>query len=703
WSDRVVADNDVCLFVAVPAGGGGSGGGSNPLRTILTVAVMVAATIVTGGVAGLFEAGSLIGGLAGAAAGAAVTIGGMALVNALVPVANNSASRNTSSISTSPTYSLAAQGNTARFGDVVPVQYGRHILFPDYIAPPWAEYSSNEQYLYQTLCLGVGECEIHRTRIDKTDIANFDEITTELVLPGATATLFDTNVITAEEVSGQEAKGTNETGADWVGPFVATAVETVVTSIHIDIVLARGLYYADDNGDLENRTVTWDVEARLIDDDDQPLGSWISLGSESITDATATAIRRSYSYAVSNGRYEVRLERTNDKDLSSRAGNDLQWVGLRSSINGVSSWPGLTVLLVKARATNNLSSRTSRRINVIQTRKLPIWDDVLKVWSAPVATRSIVWAFCDILRAEYGGQLSDDNLLLPELTALDVKLTARGDYCDGIFDSLSSIWDALASVARCGRAVPVQQGALFRLIRDEPLTLPVAMFSTRNIVQGSFSIDFVVPSEETADAVKVGFFNAKTWKGSTELAVLPGGDQDKPATVQLFGITDRDHAQREGQYIAASNVYRRVFVTFQTELEGLLPTYGSLIAVSHDVPRWGVSGDVVTWDASSKTMTLSEPIEHEDGKSYMIGLRNKRGGVGSVVDVASIVSPTEIILDTLPDFEPYTGAASERTIFAFGEGENWSQLARVIKVVPRNNTALVEITAVLEDSRVHVN
>ena len=36
--------------------------------------------------------------------------------------------------------------------------------------------------------------------------------------------------------------------------------------------------------------------------------------------------------------------------------------------------------------------------------------------------------------------------------------------------------------------------------------------------------------------------------------------------------------------MAAANRYRRKTVTFSTELEGLIPTYGDLIAVSHDMP-----------------------------------------------------------------------------------------------------------------------
>jgi len=47
---------------------------------------------------------------------------------------------------------------------------------------------------------------------------------------------------------------------------------------------------------------------------------------------------------------------------------------------------------------------------------------------------------------------------------------------------------------------------------------------------------------------------------------------------------------REGLYLAAANRYRRRIITLRTELEGLIPTYGDLIAIAHDMPSWGTGG-----------------------------------------------------------------------------------------------------------------
>ncbi|MDP6883301.1 MAG: phage tail protein, partial [Rhodospirillales bacterium] len=52
WDTTVIGDGDVVAFVALPHGGGGGGGGKNPLKTVLSIALMVAAPGLGGALAG---------------------------------------------------------------------------------------------------------------------------------------------------------------------------------------------------------------------------------------------------------------------------------------------------------------------------------------------------------------------------------------------------------------------------------------------------------------------------------------------------------------------------------------------------------------------------------------------------------------------------------------------------------------------------
>ena len=290
---------------------------------------------------------------------------------------------------------------------------------------------------------------------------------------GGSVTLFETDVVNAPEIAGQELIGvsdrettvtTNEAGAEvtvtdegWIGPFTANPAGTKATGIGIDVIMPRGLYYANDDGSLSARTVEWEVEARAVDDEGAATGDWIAVASESVTAAENTPQRKSYRYTVTAGRYEVRARRTNDKSVGARAGHEIRWGGLKTFLEETPEFGEVTLLAVKMRATDNLSQRSARLVNVIVTRKLPVWDPDTG-WSEPEATRSIAWAFADAARARYGAGLADARIDLGALHAMDQVWQTRGDRFDAVFDQGLTVWEALTRIARCGRATAVPAG-----------------------------------------------------------------------------------------------------------------------------------------------------------------------------------------------------------------------------------------------------
>lgn len=57
-----------------------------------------------------------------------------------------------------------------------------------------------------------------------------------------------------------------------------------------------------------------------------------------------------------------------------------------------------------------------------------------------VKSRSIAWAIAEILQTPYGGKLPDERIYLAEFERLDKVWNERGDYFDGVFDSVTTIW-----------------------------------------------------------------------------------------------------------------------------------------------------------------------------------------------------------------------------------------------------------------------
>jgi predicted phage tail protein len=150
-------------------------------------------------------------------------------------------------------------------------------------------------------------------------------------------------------------------------------------------------------------------------------------------------------------------------------------------------------------------------------------------------------------------------------------------------------------------------------------------------------------------------------------------------------------------YMAAANRYRRRMVTFRTELEGMIPTYGDLIALAHDMPRWGQAGDIIA--VNGQTLKLSEPLEFSETGTHYLILRKRDGSASGPWEVEAGNETDEVVMQEEIDFTPFTGTTEERTHFSFGVAEKWATLARVLAVKPRSEQ--VEISCVIENNIVH--
>jgi hypothetical protein len=360
------------------------------------------------------------------------------------------------------------------------------------------------------------------------------------------------------------------------------------------------------------------------------------------------------------------------------------------------------MLAVKLKATNAISSQSSKKVNVIANRGLSI--PTLNVlgngydWSSPVQTQSIAWAIADMCKAAYGAGVTEARFDVGQLIALDAIWTARGDKLNCIFDSSQTFWEALSMACRAGRCRPYVQGGIIHFVRDSLQTLPTALFTNRNIVKNTFKITYVMPSDDNADSIDVEYFDEVLWRPRVVRAQLDAGTVTKTAKIKAFGITNRTQAYKEGMYAAASNRYRRKEITFETELEGHIPALGDLIGIQNDIPEWGQSGEVVSY--ASGTLTSSEPFTWTDGAQHYMMLRRANGSALGPISVSKGVDDnTLMFLQADLDFALYSGFDKERTHISFGRSGQVIQLARVLTTTPRGNT--VQITAINEDARVH--
>jgi hypothetical protein len=713
-----------------------------------------------------------------------------------------------------------------------------------------------------------------------------------------------------------------------IGPYSVCPPGSRVTNVEVDVVFPNGLGQFDNDGNLGNYSVGVRFDVRIVDDNGNPLTGWFPTYAKTFTGKTRTPVRETFTGGFGAFRYEIKGYRTTDSVVNAKILQDVQWTGLRGFLVDDNIYPDVTTVAVKMRASGQLSAQSSRMINVIQTAKLPIWNDenygvvfasgryvsagdhlhyernqpwsliaviqgsslpasfmsiasdngnasfkgfnflavsgtgvlqfvygnagggnylhvagsipvidgqrhvvgmtydgsssasgvklyvdglqdtgvtiitnalssnisypagndflignradllttayfrgiigyvrvsnvvrplsyfqqqkaegdtsttlaydffegtgtttndfssnnydgtlstsamwsALPEWSAPFPTRATAWALADIARNEdYGAALPDSRLDTEELLTLNDIWTPRSETFDGIFDRAFTVWDAMKSVALVGRAQPIMVGGTVSFVRDAPDSLARGVFTPQNIRRGTFKTTHILYDNSTPDDAIVSYMDEVTWRQKEVRATLPVSDSAVPVNLTAFGIVDRTRAWRFGIYNAASNLYRRKFCSFNTDMEGKLILKSQVVLVSHDVPKWGSSGRVVSFDRPTRKLTLDEDIDWSYGGQYYLSLsqpNNEEWGpvkvsVGVSNNIAIMDSgdfaAVEVAMGTIP-FLPFD-SNGEPTRFTAGPSTKYAQR---MKLVSSNPTAIdnVELSLVIDDLRV---
>ena len=101
----------------------------------------------------------------------------------------------------SPTYSLKIQQNLVRYGEPIPVVYGKVRWFPDLACLPYTKYVDGVKVTRQVFCLGQGDFELNDIKIGESSVINLDALSYTLYNPNEAMVAFEDNVKTHPDVS----------------------------------------------------------------------------------------------------------------------------------------------------------------------------------------------------------------------------------------------------------------------------------------------------------------------------------------------------------------------------------------------------------------------------------------------------------------------------------------------------------------------
>lgn len=727
WDNLPIGTNEEAALVTVPRGG--DNGGS----AVIGILAAIALSIIAPGI-GTFIAGTLFGltgtlaTIVGGLITAAIVVGGQYLISSLLPKPKPP----NEGPAASPTYALSAQSNQARLGQPIPEIFGKWCTFPDLAAKPYFDFAHNKQHIYELFSIGVGHYELEQIRIANTVIWNKDtgytnsyggEFRHELIGPGEKVTLFADNVFPSTEVSSITLPGTNDPNYKRIGPFVCNPAGTVAHRLSFDMVMPGGCFSVDSHGNLQSANANFEAWIQLIDDSEKPLGDWFLATSDAISLATRTAWRDSYDVDLDvPGRYRAYQKRTNDKSTDLNTSDELVWLSMRAYLPNTKTFDDVTTLAIQAEATDQLNGTSAQQINVVVTRKLPLYDPETGHFGDLQPTQAIDAAAAYVLRSFNGGNQNDNSINLDVLAQIADTWTDRGDTFNGSYDSPTGVWAALEEILHAGRAFPILSPPMVTFVRDEPKTVYRASFQPRNMLPNSFTIKYLPFDANTLDAINIQYMDERTWTLNQVFCALPDAKvtSDESPTQLWRGITNRTQAFNEGIFMVAGNRYRRIYPNWRNELDGRVCLRGDLVKVSHWIADWGTSSDVLSLvqHGDGDVLKLSEPLD-DPAQDHLIMLSTPDGRVWgpvefTVIDDGSTTRRAQVKLQDVADaggkyagLQPRDwdlwsgdGLQKERPRAIVGHGNKMAQDAIITSMKPENGVT-TSISTFLDDPRVH--
>lgn len=331
-----------------------------------------------------------------------------------------------------------------------------------------------------------------------------------------------------------------------------------------------------------------------------------------ITGAKAGNVRRQF--RVDNlpaGRYKVRVTVTDRsaKIDSSRDAVRIWWTQLSSIIYDDFCYPGVALLGIKAKATDQLSGGQPQLEFIKERATIYAWNPATQAYEGKAANNP-AWAAYDFIHgAERLMDINNHEYVyeykgVPKELMLYDQFKQWADNCDRLnlkinleVTTLKDFWTIVnQDIAPVGRGMVVQFGTKFGCIYDHA-TQPVQLFTMGNIVQGSFSLSYL-STDERADSIELTYVDAEKEYEKTTLTIY-SDDYDtldipnQPTQIAMHGITSYEQAYREGKYQLYCNRLLTKTISFKADVEAIGCMVGDVIQVAHDVPQWSISGRVL--------------------------------------------------------------------------------------------------------------
>jgi len=365
---------------------------------------------------------------------------------------------------------------------------------------------------------------------------------------------------------------------------------------------------------------------------------------------------------LEHGRYRIQITRanaetTNDYEQDHCVLSEVNEILAEPIALRRTAWYGIRV-----RLTEQLNSEPSTTA-LVRGRKVWIYDaNGVKTdfrWSNNPADVAL-----DVLLSEnWQRPFLPSRIDFPWFARWRGHCTANGLTFNGVIDFRTTVWDALTTVMRTGRASPLVSGTRWSGVIEGPRE-PTMMFGTQNMIRESFE-NFWLGRAGRANHIEVQYYDRNdAYRRNSVYAVdddaLSRGEPIVQATINLIGVNDRAQAQAEADLQLRLNMGVTQGCRFRSNIEAIGCVVGDVIYAQHDLTRWGWADRVraVAHPAVTLHRMLDAPGNANPGLAAYESMADESG---AVLEAEDDVSPAdgvgdfmiaEEIGDNLPSPQP---------------------------------------------------
>jgi predicted phage tail protein len=609
WSKTYLTERDCVVIAPILLGGGGESSGKTIMRLVAMIAIAIFAPYAG---AALFGAGTV----GAAVVTAGVMIGGTMLVNAILPPPKPQMPGSGSGFNSSPTYGIDGPKNLSTKNVPVPVVYGESWFAGNFVQT-YVENSDDTQYLHMLLNVGEGPIEdITDIHVNDQPLSNFSEIE-----------IFKRFGAKDQEVIpyfNDIIKPINRNVNLKSGVWTLHTITDPVDRLRIDIVLPKGLSYLDDEDGMRGTSTAFRAEIR-----EQGTSAWLPFNGSSseirIEGKSMSPMRKSYYSTTLNKskRYEIRLTHTED-DESEKTANSITLTDVNEILFDDIQYRYTALLGLRIKLSDQLNGIPKVTYRV-KGRKVRVWDaatgNYVERW-----TDNPAWIVVDAMtNTRYGGGIRMERIKLSYFRQWAEYCEANGLKFNGVIDQKTNLWDALLPIFKAGRGMPVRSGTKFQ-VSIVGKRKPVQLFTMSSVKKDSMNIDWL-PADERANEVTVTYFDRNDFgKQKTVTVHSPRararGDHPKPTEMTLYGVDNLEQATREATLAMNMNVLLKT-INFEVPLDSIACTLGDVIAVQHDMAKWGMGGALASGSTKTK-VKLDRPVKFEIGTQHVVMIRHDK-------------------------------------------------------------------------------